>query len=73
MASIRAAEMVRIMVEEWPDDESAESFLSRMFAGDTFADLESAIELWDEICKADEAEEETVTRLIEAKLKRQAR
>lgn len=51
--SIRAAEMARIMMEEWPDDEPAKSFAARRFAKDTLLDLKLAIEIMGELEKAD--------------------
>ena len=50
----RAAEMARIMMEEWPPDESAESFAKRKFAKDTLRDLEQAIKIMGELESADE-------------------
>lgn len=50
----RAAEMARIMMEEWPEGESAESFAQRRFAKDRLGDLKKAIEIMGELEAADE-------------------
>jgi len=51
--SSRAAEMARIMMEEWPEDESAVSFALRRFSKDTFGDLEQAIKIFGELEESD--------------------
>lgn len=51
----RAAEMARIMMEEWSDDESAESFALRRFAKDRLSDLGHALKIMEELETADEA------------------
>lgn len=56
--SRRAAEMARIMMEEWPDGESAESFAKRRFGTDKISDLEQAIKIMGELEKADDVASE---------------
>jgi aminoglycoside phosphotransferase (APT) family kinase protein len=62
MATQRAAEMARIMMEEWPEGESAQSLALRLFFDDTFADLEQAIKIFAELEAADTASAETIKR-----------
>lgn len=51
----RAAEMAKIMMEEWPESETVESFVLRRFPTDKISDLELAVEILDELEDADEA------------------
>ena len=50
--------MARIMIEEWPADESVESFVLRRFANDTMANFETAIAIFSEMEDADARFEE---------------
>lgn len=45
--------MAKIMMEEWPEGESAESFVLRRFANDKLSDLEKAVEIMSELEEAD--------------------
>jgi hypothetical protein len=52
----RAAEMAKIIMEEWPEGESAESFARRRFANDKLSDLKRAVEIASELDIADNLE-----------------
>lgn len=56
--SARAAEMAKIMMEQWPESESPESFVLRMFPNDTLADLEKAAAIFAELEETDSISEE---------------
>jgi hypothetical protein len=52
--SVRAAEMARILMEDWQsNEESLESFVHRRFSDDQFADLLLALEIIGELKKVD--------------------
>lgn len=53
--SNRAAEMARIMMEEWPEDETVENFMLRRFPTDKVSDLELAVQILGELEDADDA------------------
>jgi hypothetical protein len=57
--SVRAAEMARILREEWwGTNESAESFAMRRFSDDKITDLALAVKILSELDEADLMTEE---------------
>lgn len=62
MPSQRSAEMARIMMEKWPEGESAEDFVLRRFSNDTLRDLEGALLIFEELENADVEAEDMIRR-----------
>lgn len=58
--SVRAAEMARIMMEEWNEGEEPVAFLRKHFGQDTMADVGLALKIAEELIKADRLEQKVL-------------